>query len=75
MELSVFCYQSEKIRWLSWLFLLMGLLDGTQSITNLMTTSGSLQVWNPDVGLLMLAIYFVSIGSLMVYCNYRDQDK
>ena len=75
MELSVFCYQSEKIRWLSWFFLLMGLLDGTQSITNLMTTSGSLQVWNPDVGLLMLAIYFVSIGSLMVYCNYRDQDK
>ncbi len=72
---AYFAINQKKIRWLSWFFLLMGLLDGTQSITNLMTTSGSLQVWNQDVGLLMLAIYFVSIGSLMVYCNYRDQDK
>lgn len=72
---AYFAMNQKKSKWLSWFFLLCGLLDGAQSITNLMTTSGSLRVWNPDVGLLMLAIYFTSIGALMVYCIHRDQDK
>ena len=72
---AYFAINQKRSKWLSWLFLLVGVLDGAQSITNLMTTAGSLRVWNPDVGLMMLAIYFTSIGALMVYCIYRDQDK
>ena len=72
---AYFAMNQKRRKYWSWLLLLYGLLDGAQSITSLMRTSGSLRVWDPDVGLLMLAIYCVSVGGSMVYCIYRDQDK
>lgn len=72
---AYFAINQKRRKYLGWLFLLYGLLDGAQSITDLITASGSLRVWNPDVGLLMLAIYCVSIGGLMIYCIHRDQDE
>lgn len=72
---AYFAINQKRRKYLGWLFLLYGLLDGAQSITDLITASGSLRVWNPDVGLLMLAIYCVSIGGLIIYCIHRDQDE
>ncbi|WP_295729491.1 hypothetical protein [uncultured Limosilactobacillus sp.] len=72
---AYFAMNQKKIKRLSWVFLLLGVLYGIQSITDLATTSLNLQSWDPDFGLLILAIYFMSVGGLMVYCYYRDQHK
>lgn len=72
---AYFAINQPKGKRLSWIFLLLGLLYGVQSITDLTKTSWNLRSWNSDIGLLMLAIYFVSVGCLMIYCLHRDQKR
>ncbi|WP_295745523.1 hypothetical protein [uncultured Limosilactobacillus sp.] len=72
---AYFAMNQKKIKQLSWLFLFLGVLYTVQSITDPELRHISLRSWNGSIGILIMAVYFLTVGGLMVYCVYRDQHK
>lgn len=72
---AYFALNQQKVKRLSWLFLFFGILYTVQSVTDPTIKRLHLRSWDPAIGILMLAVYFLTVGGLMVYCSYRDQEK
>lgn len=72
---AYFAMNQQKVKRLSWIFLFLGILYTVQSVTDPAIKHIHLNSWDPSIGILILAVYFLTVGGLMVYCSYRDQEK